>query len=155
MYQSPKQTFYKLVWPILDELGIAEPDLGLFFTAMLHTEFPNSETGYGPFHISHDEHWSVWDNYLCNSPDKASQIRGLASQRRFLENPDQELECNMAYSIAIAAQITCRQLSRLNLAHHPDSYADIWLADQPRQLKTRIINLFSEIKEQFAAEAAA
>ena len=52
--------------------------------------------------VDHDMHHSVWDEHLAFDPDMASRIRGLASQRQFLETPDTELKTNLAYATAIA-----------------------------------------------------
>lgn len=47
-------------------------------------------------------HRVVWDQHLAYDPDRASLIRGLASQRQFLVDPDTELTTNLAYATAIA-----------------------------------------------------
>jgi len=39
---------------------------------------------------------------LAFHPDLASRIRGLASQRAFLEDPHSELATNLCYATAIA-----------------------------------------------------
>ncbi|MCD8523998.1 MAG: hypothetical protein LRY66_03485 [Saccharospirillaceae bacterium] len=47
-------------------------------------------------------HQKVWNQHLAFHPDLASRIRGLASQREFLNNPHTELVTNLAYATAIA-----------------------------------------------------
>jgi hypothetical protein len=58
--------------------------------------------GLGPFDIDSNTHQTVWDKYLAFHPDLASRIRGLASQRAFLEDPHSELATNLCYATAIA-----------------------------------------------------
>jgi hypothetical protein len=69
------------------------PDLGLFSAR---------NEGLGIFHITPSQHRDIWDKYLAFNPDLASRIRGLASQRAFLSDPDSELETNLSYCTAIA-----------------------------------------------------
>ena len=75
------------------DVAVDAPDLGLF-----------SETrdGLGIFHITAAQHRDVWDRYLAFKPEMASRIRGLASQRAFLTDPDGELQTNLSYCTAIA-----------------------------------------------------
>ncbi len=61
-----------------------------------------SSEGLGPYRITVEHHRDVWENYLAERPDLASLVRGLASQHRFLQQPDAELSTNLAYSTAIA-----------------------------------------------------
>ncbi|MBB3168477.1 hypothetical protein [Simiduia aestuariiviva] len=56
----------------------------------------------GLYRITPYQHRQVWDTYLVNHPDLASTVRGLASQRAFLANPDDELITNLRYATAIA-----------------------------------------------------
>ena len=73
--------------------AIDAPDLGLF---------SSRNAGLGIYHITSRQHRDIWDNYLAFNPDLASRIRGLASQRAFLSNPDSELQTNLSYCTAIA-----------------------------------------------------
>ena len=75
------------------DAAIDSPELGLFSV---------SKNGLGIFNITSDQHRDIWDNYLALDPDKASLIRGLASQRQFLSDPDAELKTNLSYCTAIA-----------------------------------------------------
>ena len=59
------------------------------------------DEGLGVFGISPTLHRQVWDEYLAFEPDKASQVRGFASQRQFLVNPDAELITNTQYAAAV------------------------------------------------------
>lgn len=63
---------------------------------------PCAGKGLGPYHIDSITHQTVWDKYLAFQPDLASRIRGLASQRAFLEDPHSELATNLCYATAIA-----------------------------------------------------
>ena len=69
------------------------PDVGLFSAR---------RNGLGLFHITTDEHRDLWDRYLALNPDTAGRVRGLASQRAFLSDPDSELQTNLSYSPAVA-----------------------------------------------------
>ena len=73
--------------------AINAPDLGLFAAR---------NEGLGLFHITAAQHRDLWDRYLAFNPDLASRVRGLASQRAFLSDPDSELQTNLSYCTAIA-----------------------------------------------------
>jgi hypothetical protein len=86
----------------LDKSGVgAENVLVAIVTQKQHLS-PQQLTGLGPFDISPAMHQLVWDRYLAFHPDLASRIRGLASQRAFLEDPHSELATNLCYATAIA-----------------------------------------------------
>ena len=72
---------------------VEAPELGLFS--------PRND-GLGLFHITAAQHRDLWDRYLAFNPDIASRVRGLASQRAFLTDPDSELQTNLSYCTAIA-----------------------------------------------------
>jgi hypothetical protein len=69
------------------------PDVGLF---------SSKHEGLGLYHITAAQHRDLWDRYLAFNPDFASRVRGLASQRAFLSDPDSELQTNLSYCTAIA-----------------------------------------------------
>ncbi len=58
--------------------------------------------GMGIFQILPSTHRQIWDKYLINFPALASKVRGLASQRDFLQHPHAELTTNLRYATAIA-----------------------------------------------------
>ena len=62
----------------------------------------NQQRLFGLYLISKKKHRDIWDNHLAYNSDLASVIRGLASQRLFLENPENELVTNLSYATAIA-----------------------------------------------------
>jgi len=62
----------------------------------------HSAAGVGVYKIKQELHHRVWDEFLAFDADLASKVRGFASQREFLANPDMELAINLAYSTAIA-----------------------------------------------------
>ena len=74
--------------------AIDGPDLGLFSA--------RSGEGLGIFRITAAQHRDLWDRYLAFNPEIASRVRGLASQRAFLSDPDSELQTNLSYCTAIA-----------------------------------------------------
>ncbi len=75
------------------DAAVNAPELGLFSAR---------NEGLGLFHITAAQHRDIWDRYLAFNPDIASRVRGLASQRAFLTNPDSELQTNLSYCTAIA-----------------------------------------------------
>jgi len=78
---------------LLLEAAVDAPDLGLFSAR---------NEGLGLFHITTAQHRDIWDRYLAFKPEIASRVRGLASQRAFLSDPDSELQTNLSYCTAIA-----------------------------------------------------
>ncbi|MCL6272189.1 hypothetical protein M3P05_19905 [Sansalvadorimonas sp. 2012CJ34-2] len=62
----------------------------------------------GLYQISPRMHRNVWDNFLALEPELASKVRGLASQREFLQHPHAELATNLSYATAIALMIYLR-----------------------------------------------
>ncbi len=107
MYVTAEHLREQVIRPTLKYLGawsegaesfllnaaIAAPELGLFAAR---------KDGLGLFHITASQHRDIWDRYLAFNPDMASRIRGLASQRAFLSDPDRELHTNLSYCTAIA-----------------------------------------------------
>ena len=75
------------------DAAIKAPDLGLFSAR---------NEGLGLFNITPAQHRDLWDRYLAFNPDLASRVRGLASQRAFLSDPDSELQTNLSYCTAVA-----------------------------------------------------
>ena len=73
--------------------AVSAPDVGLFCART---------GGLGLFNITAEQHRDLWDRYLAFNPDLASRVRGLASQRAFLSDPDAELQTNLSYCTAIA-----------------------------------------------------
>jgi hypothetical protein len=107
MYVTAEHLKEQVIQPTLKYLGawslsaeqfllstaINAPELGLF----------SSRTdSLGIFHITSGQHREIWDKYLAFDPDLASRVRGLASQRAFLSDPDSELQTNLSYCTAIA-----------------------------------------------------
>jgi len=58
--------------------------------------------GHGLYRITEPRHRALWDDYLAQDPDRASLVRGLASQHAFLSGPQLELTVNLRYATAIA-----------------------------------------------------
>lgn len=73
---------------------------------LAQTQLPDTNCltnkSYGIYHIDAALHQKVWNQHLAFDPDLASKIRGLASQREFLNNPHIELATNLSYATAIA-----------------------------------------------------
>ncbi len=79
----------RLLAPLLEAIAIAEQER-------------HNGNRHGPYGMTAWMHRRVWDHYIVQSPDLACRIRGLASQRRFLENPHAELDLNWGYATALA-----------------------------------------------------
>ncbi|UTA49427.1 hypothetical protein L1F30_07780 [Simiduia sp. 21SJ11W-1] len=78
-----------------------------------HHICPDRARRLGLYRITSKQHRQVWDTYLVHQPELASTVRGLASQRAFLNNPDDELITNLRYATAIAwllIQQTCERM---------------------------------------------
>ncbi|MGB1141961.1 MAG: hypothetical protein ACPG1A_13750 [Halioglobus sp.] len=73
--------------------AVDAPQIGLFSAR---------NDGLGLFNITAAQHRDLWDRYLAFNPDLASRVRGLASQRAFLSDPDSELQTNLSYCTAVA-----------------------------------------------------
>jgi hypothetical protein len=88
--------------------------------------FKNNTQGLGIYQISSEQHRAAWDSYLAFHPDLASKVRGLASQHKFLQNPDAELLTNLAYSTAIAFIIYLQCEVQLPEANDADGLGHFW-----------------------------
>jgi hypothetical protein len=107
MYVTAEHLRDQVIRPTLEYMGaltpaneafllnaaITPPDVGLFRTR---------SDGLGLFNITAAQHRDLWDRYLAYNPDLASRVRGLASQRAFMSDPDSELQTNLSYCTAIA-----------------------------------------------------
>lgn len=106
-----RQFVVKPTLEYLDSYSMAAEDL-LVGTAAQESELGfhlNADcspgVGYGIYRITEQEHLDVWDKYLVQYPELASQVRGLASQHEFLKHPHLELATNLSYATAIAWMI--------------------------------------------------
>ncbi len=107
MYFTAEQLRDQVIRPTLKYLGVWSPGTEVFLlnAATVAPElglFSARRDGLGLFHITAAQHRDIWDRYLAFKPEIASRIRGLASQRAFLSNPEGELTTNLSYSTAIA-----------------------------------------------------
>jgi len=102
-------------------LGTAAQESGLGF----HLNNGKGQR-YGIYRIDSKTHRAIWDEYLAFNPDLASKVRGLASQHKFLTNPDAELATNLIYATAIAWLVFER--SELSLPADDDiaGLANLW-----------------------------
>lgn len=114
----------------LDDYSIAAEQL-LLITAAVESDMgfhlmQNQEAGLGVYRITPRTHQAVWDKYLAFQPELASKVRGLASQREFLQHPHAELATNLSYATAIAWMLY-RRLN-VNLPDPQDALAmaDFW-----------------------------
>ncbi len=107
MYVTAEHLRDQVIRPTLEYMGAWTPAAEAFLlnTAISAPEvglFSAKTEGLGLFHITAAEHRDLWDRYLAFNPDFASRVRGLASQRAFLSDPDSELQTNLSYCTAIA-----------------------------------------------------
>ena len=90
-----------------------------------HCYCPQSK-GLGLYRITAEKHQELWDRYLVQFPDLASQQRGLASQQQFLKNPHGELISNLIYSTGMAWMIYRRNLIDTNKPVEISTLAQLW-----------------------------
>ena len=107
MYVTAEHLKDQVIQPTLHYLGAWTPDTEQFLldTALEAPElglFSARSGGLGIVHITSQQHRDIWDTHLAFNPDLASRVRGLASQRAFLSDPDKELQTNLSYCTAIA-----------------------------------------------------
>ncbi|MEM6302241.1 MAG: hypothetical protein AAF991_11315 [Pseudomonadota bacterium] len=107
MYITAEHLRDQVIRPTLEYLGVwsEETERELLAGALRRSEASfglRRSTGLGLYRITSAQHRDLWDRYLAFRPDVASKVRGLASQRAFLTNPDSELQTNLSYCTAIA-----------------------------------------------------
>ncbi|WP_221796852.1 hypothetical protein [Oceanobacter mangrovi] len=83
-----------------DSIAVENFLIALSQMQQVDTTADNSHCSIYP--INRNMHRVLWDEHLAFDPDRASLVRGLASQRQFLNDPDIELQTNLAYATAIA-----------------------------------------------------
>ncbi|PCJ45088.1 MAG: hypothetical protein COA99_05735 [Moraxellaceae bacterium] len=99
-----------VIQPTLIKLNQCTPatEALLFGTACIMANLENQlspapdDPLFGLYSINKTTHRDTWDKHIAFNCDLASTIRGFASQRMFLENPEQELNTNLSYATAIA-----------------------------------------------------
>lgn len=135
---QPQTLRQSVIRPTLGYLGIASDDAErlLVGTLLSIADLPETrlpENGLGPYAISEALHTRLWDDHLAHNPDKASLIRGLASQRCFLQNPHAELGFNLAYGTAMAWLLYELQGVRLGSGASIGTLARIWQLAYPHR----------------------
>lgn len=80
----------------------------------------------GLYHITPAMHRAVWDKYLINNPQLASDVRGIAGQHSFLRAPHGELVTNLKYATAIAWMIYRRSNQKLSEANNLVELGKFW-----------------------------
>ena len=107
MYVTAEHLRDHVIRPTLEYMGAWTPDREAFLLNATVSPpdvglFSAKRDGLGLFNITAAQHRDLWDRYLAFNPDLASRVRGLASQRAFLSDPDNELQTNLSYCTAIA-----------------------------------------------------
>ena len=82
--------------------------------------------GHGLYSITEPRHRALWDDYLALDPERASLVRGLASQHAFLSAPHLELTVNLRYATAIAWLLVEQQRPALPAPGDVLAMARIW-----------------------------
>lgn len=135
---QPQTLRQAIIRPTLNYLGIVSDDaekllLGTLLSIAQLPETRLPENGLGPYAISEELHTRLWDDHLAQYPDKASLLRGLASQRCFLQNPHAELGFNLAYGTAMAWLVYELQGVRLASDASIGTLARIWQLAYPHR----------------------
>ena len=134
----PQSLRCHVIRPTLTYLGVADTSaenllLGTLLAMAWLPADKQSGDGIGPYGISASVHTRLWDDYLATQPDLASLIRGLASQRCFLQDPHAELAYNLAYATAIAWMIYQQQAVSLTEASDTQALAHVWQLTYPHR----------------------
>lgn len=152
MLYSPKTFYHQVVEPTLSELNIENTELSRMLTAIALCPDHRNPDGIGVYQITQTQHRDLWDNFLCRDPELASLVRGLASQHRFLQNPELELALNPGYATAIASYMFAQSSISLSGAT-ADQLRDSWchLSSMPGDL---VHSYYYQLCEQLAQPAA-
>lgn len=103
MYVTAEHLREQVIRPTLKYLEAWSPETEqMLLRLAVATPAEAGSSSLGVFRVTPREHRDIWDSFLAFQPDLASQIRGLASQRLFLNDPDSELQTNLSYCAAIA-----------------------------------------------------
>lgn len=121
----------QVVIPTLAFMGRRCPDAEAFLigsaaAATGFNPFGNERGKVGIFGITSSQHRAVWDQWLAHDPEIASAVRGLASQRAFLVDPDRELGYNPAYALAVFYHLTLMSGERFPAATDTIAQAQLW-----------------------------
>ncbi|WP_449523068.1 hypothetical protein [Cellvibrio sp.] len=82
--------------------------------------------GLGLYRITAEKHLELWDTYLVQFPDLASQQRGLASQQQFLKHPHNELMSNLTYATGMAWMLYRRSAIDTSKPADISALAQLW-----------------------------
>ncbi len=126
------QLLNNVIRPTLEYIGVANAEtkawllLGTTTMASASTAVQPWSECYGMYAITHADHVKIWDEYLAKDADLASTVRGLASQHSFLQQPDAELNTNLAYATAIAAMVYEEAIAVWPTTTSPAALAELW-----------------------------
>lgn len=127
-----------VIRPTLQRLGTWTPSwenllLGTIAQCSQFCFHTHNGRGLGLYQIDKETHRSVWDHFLAFDPDLASLVRGFASQREFLNEPEGELITNLAYATVIAWAIYLANAVALpDDANDAQALANCWFQHFPR-----------------------
>lgn len=118
--------------PVLQQINESRPEmewllLGAALAGQRHIDMDGESVGgCGIYALTSQQHRDVWDQYLAFQPELASKVRGLASQHRFLQQPDLELVTNLAYASAVAATYLQWRSPQVPSTRTADAYTLHW-----------------------------
>lgn len=147
-----------VIGPTLEHLGETGQQALAAENLLLGTAAQESELGFhlrvkrarglGIYQITPQIHVNIWDRYLIDYPDLASNIRGLASQHEFLAHPHAELATNLSYATAIAWMVYRRTNRALPPADDVLGLGKFWFRHFPHR-STRTAEDFAITYRQF------
>ncbi|MAD43426.1 MAG: hypothetical protein CMI02_16935 [Oceanospirillaceae bacterium] len=122
MELSTRELRETIIRPTLHYLGKSSDAAENLLTAIVLQQQlrPRGNTQGMLYPVDAALHQKVWNQCLAFEPDLASKIRGLASQREFLNNPHIELQTNLSYATAIAWAVF---LAYPQVRHHAEKNA--------------------------------
>ncbi len=118
----------------------------------------NSAFGFGLYQISANLHVQVWDCFFAFDADLASTVRGMASQRDFLQQPHLELTTNLRYATAVAWGVYALKQAEIPLeADNLDALSRCWhqyFCEDSTLTPRQFISTYQQLVEQEQAYAA-
>ena len=133
--------------------------LGSAATASQLGDSLGGQQGLGVYRISVEDHHKVWDEFLALDPDMASKVRGMASQREFLSQPDMELATNLIYATAIAWGIYAKQSAQVPENEHDElALATCWqnhFRRDPSQSLQNFLDCYGKLNQDIKSVIAA
>lgn len=130
MHTNSQHLLEQVIQPTLDFLDEHHPLAAqLLLTSALLASNGDPlchDSGFGLYQISAERHRGLWEEYLAFRPNLASEVRGLASQKTFLQAPERELVTNLAYATAVTWMCYRQNGTTLPDTASIDTLAGLW-----------------------------